>query len=384
MGSLWKNNKNRRFCSFRLEGASMDIIIYGAGYYGKKLLSVVKKYQDVNILGFADSNLTGSIGDKNILDIFHNVERYRKLPIVISVASFEDRYSIYLKLKDAGFEYIYFYLRKEYCYKGKFLENECVSLRDIKNNTLFYAEMSIVDFCNLNCKGCNHYSPIFDKKYPDIEIRMRDIKKISELYDRVIEFGLIGGEPLLNPQIKEYIQQTRQLLPNTEIQMVTNGLLIPNLDHDILKCMSDNKITIAISEYIPTMKIIEKITNTLRNHNIDYVLKPAMFKEKFYKTLSLKSDSNYSKKCISQGCINICDGRIAKCPTVLYIETLNKKFNVNFPTDGIYLLENFEVGEELNKALEKKLPLCEYCIDYQIKWEPCSNDKRLEDFVVVE
>lgn len=361
----------------------MDIIIYGAGFSGKKLMQAVDKYEDIDIIGFMDSVKTGYCEGIPVIG-FGDYIKYKNIPVVISVANFMDKCNIYKRLKNIGFQHIYTYLRKDYCKGHDFFKDECVALNDLSENVLFYAEMSIVDFCNLNCKGCNHYSPIFERQYPDINVRIKDIEKISSLYDDVLEFGLIGGEPLLNPEVKEYIIQARRLLPKTEIQMVTNGLLIPQLDHNILKCICDNKITIAISEYVPTRKIIEKIRETLEKNGIDYVIKPAMFKEKFYKTLSLKKDSIYKKKCISQGCINICDGKIAKCPSVLYIEELNKKFNVRFPEKGIYRLEDFADGKELNDVLDKPIPLCEHCIDYQIQWESCGRVKHLEDFVVIE
>ena len=283
----------------------MDIIIYGAGYYGKKMLHCTRDYEKINVIGFIDSLKEGIYEGIPIMKISDDIDK--SIPIVISVAEFEERYQIYIQLKEVGFQHIYYYLRKKYSSKKSFFESECVSLENIGENTLFYAEMSINDFCNLNCKGCNHYSPIFERKYPDLNTRIKDVEKISNLYDNVLEFGLIGGEPLLNPMIKDYIKKTRQLLPNTVIQMGTNGLLIPKLKEDVLCCISDNNIIFAISEYAPTSEIIKETERILVSHKIDYILKSAVFKEKFYKTLSLKRDSVYEKKCISKGCINICE-----------------------------------------------------------------------------
>lgn len=361
----------------------MDILIYGAGGAGRKLLHTLENYNEIKVAGFIDCVKKDSIENIPVLTLQDIIECYKFMPIVISIANFYEKRKIYEKLKTLGWENIYSYLRKDYCSKKDFFAGECVSLNQISENSLFYAEMGIIDVCNLNCKGCNHYSPIFEKKYPNVDVRIRDVERIVELYDAIVAFGLIGGEPFLSPDIEEYIKRTRNLLPKTEIEMVTNGLLIPKLDSRILECIKDNNITISISQYVPTLKIIDKIKSRLEEYNIDYVLKSAMSKKKFYKTLSLKKDSIYEKKCISRGCINICDGKIAKCPSVLYIDELNKKFDVEFPNEGIYSLDSFSDGRELNLALEKRIPLCEHCINYQIDWEPCSKEQKLEDFVVV-
>lgn len=360
----------------------MDILIYGAGGAGKKLLRILENYSGIKVAGFIDSVKKGSIENIPILTLQDINVHHKFMPIVISVANFYEKRKIYENLKNMDIRNIYSYLRKDYCSKKDFFTGECISLNQISENSLFYAEMGIIDFCNLNCKGCNHYSPIFEKKYPNVDARMRDVERIADLYDDIVEFGLIGGEPFLNPDVEEYIKRTRDLLPKTEIQMVTNGLLIPKLEDRILECIKENSITIAISQYAPTLKMIDKVKSRLEKYNIDYVLKPAMSKKKFYKTLSLDKDSIYEKKCISQGCINICDGKIAKCPSVLYIGELNKKFDVQFPNEGIYSLDSFSDGRELNVALEKSIPLCDHCINYQIDWEPCSNEQKLEDFVV--
>ena len=37
------------------------------------------------------------------------------------------------------------------------------------------------------------------------------------------------SEPLLNPEIEKYIIQTRQCFPKSEIQIITNGLLLLQL-----------------------------------------------------------------------------------------------------------------------------------------------------------
>ncbi len=363
----------------------MDIIIYGAGQLGKKALEVSRKYRDITVKGFADTYKQGTYEGYPIINIAQDTEKYAGIPIVIAVGGFvETRKEIYYYLRRMGLNNIFYYWNKTFCAGHNFLADECVSLAHKPVNILFYAEMSVIDYCNLNCQGCNHYAPIFPKQRPDIEDRMEDVRKIGKLYAEVIEFGLIGGEPLLNPELAEYIRRTSEILPRTRLQMVTNGLLLPTVEDDTLKCIKEHQVLVVISEYVPTAKMLPKAIQRLQQYGIDYEIRSLNIKKTFYKTLSRTSHSRYPKKCISLGCTNICDGRIARCPTVLYIEKLNQMFDVNFPTDGIYKLKDDDDGGKLDQDLQRRIPLCDYCIDYPFVWAPCGGKPQLEDFVVDE
>ena len=93
-------------------------------------------------------------------------------------------------------------------------------------------------------------------------------KYTKEVQDHIIEacgkpfikgLSLLGGEPFESSDICKYIVETRRILPNTMIQIVTNGLLIPTLSKDILDAIRENDIVVSISEYKPTHKIIDRI-----------------------------------------------------------------------------------------------------------------------------
>ena len=65
-------------------------------------------------------------------------------------------------------------------------------------------------------------------------------------------------------------------------------------------------------------------------------------------------------------------------------EELLRRFNVNFPTDGIYSLNDNISAQELCEKLNKKIPLCTYCVDNPIEWEKCSIQPLLDDWGSVE
>lgn len=51
--------------------------------------------------------------------------------------------------------------------KKTFPDGSIIDCRDFSNG--YVLEMQIVNQCNLNCYGCNHFSPIVENKYLSIE-----------------------------------------------------------------------------------------------------------------------------------------------------------------------------------------------------------------------
>ena len=46
---------------------------------------------------------------------------------------------------------------------------ENVQKNKILKSTGLMFEVHLVDHCNLNCKGCSHFSPVSEKKFVDVE-----------------------------------------------------------------------------------------------------------------------------------------------------------------------------------------------------------------------
>ena len=69
--------------------------------------------------------------------------------------------------------------------------------------------VDIVDHCNLNCKGCGHFSPLASKSFLDLETFENDLRRLNELLDGEIYcFEIMGGEALLHPQLEKFIEIT--------------------------------------------------------------------------------------------------------------------------------------------------------------------------------
>lgn len=363
----------------------MSMLFYGAGNWGKAALKIYnrKEHHGDILEGFVDREKTGEFCGYSVYPV-SEIEK-KDIRIVITIADSLIVAEAYNTLKRAGFHDIYrFENRESRCGEtGDFIRDEC-TVCNWGDCVLPKVEMHIMDSCNLNCKGCTHFSPLFEKKQPDFETVIRDVRMLKEKIPHIVIFSILGGEPFLNPQIDRYVAEIRKMLPDTYIQIVTNGLLIPRLSAGILECIRENKIVVQISEYKPTHQMIDRITDTLDQYGITYYIQPYQEKQKFVKPLSLSEASRYPHACISERCVNIWNGRITRCPTLMYIRQFNQVFEQSLPEEGALQLSDCPKGFDLLDALQKEVPLCRHCVLCETEWEQCGVHPSVTDFATAE
>ena len=114
-----------------------------------------------------------------------------------------------------------------------------------------FVEMMTTQVCNLSCRGCSTYSDIVHRGARP----WQDAKQeLVPWLDRVsfADFGVMGGEPLINPDIRNWITGARELMPDTKIRFPTNGLLLEkNFDIvDLLHQVGNSilKITVHVDD----------------------------------------------------------------------------------------------------------------------------------------
>ncbi|MDR0328557.1 MAG: hypothetical protein LBI05_09715 [Planctomycetaceae bacterium] len=89
-------------------------------------------------------------------------------------------------------------------------------------------EVHLVEHCNLKCQCCNHYAPIAEERFLDMETFEKDFERMSLLTGANVEFiRLLGGEPLLHPNLLQFFPIARRLFPNRywiNVEKATTGL----------------------------------------------------------------------------------------------------------------------------------------------------------------
>ncbi|MDR1741872.1 MAG: 4Fe-4S cluster-binding domain-containing protein [Synergistaceae bacterium] len=115
-------------------------------------------------------------------------------------------------------------------------------------------DVHLTDHCNLNCAYCSHFAPLSDKWFLDIETFTKDMLRLSELIaNKAPDIYLLGGEPLLHPNVEKFFPVARAAFPVSLIAMFTNGLLLRAKDEAFWRACRENRIEIWMTVY-PNME----------------------------------------------------------------------------------------------------------------------------------
>jgi organic radical activating enzyme len=89
-------------------------------------------------------------------------------------------------------------------------------------------EVNVVEHCNLACRSCSHLSPVLPKSIVDAALLYRDLALLARHY-HAGTVRLLGGEPLLHPDLLSVIEAVRRSGVTDSVCVVTNGLLLPRM-----------------------------------------------------------------------------------------------------------------------------------------------------------
>ena len=356
-----------------------NVIIWGAGINGLKLKRNLEKFtESVKVCFFCDNNTKKqgcSLEGVKILSYDQIVQMYEEGwdgSIVISVLQLADIVENVrksgVKAKVYGVSHKW-YLRENSHYK---VLTDLLYGIDVTRPRLDYFEYHVSWHCNLKCKGCIHFSNVAKEEFGDLEKYKCDIQRLKELYWGVGTIRIMGGEPLLNKNFLEFCIVSRNLFPDASIKVATNGLLIPNLDTEVLKVMSAYGIGFDITQYPPTSILKEKIELKCMENDVVFGMTP--LRDKFYDSSNLKGDSNGElewESCLSNDCHFLDNGHIAVCALPILYEKFKGILNVNMEIcdeDIINIYDKELDGFSLNERLSRPMPACRYCNARKPKW----------------
>lgn len=87
-------------------------------------------------------------------------------------------------------------------------------------------EIHVIDHCNLNCAGCNHFSPLSQPWTIEVENFKKQLEVLKENIPVVKELILLGGEPTLHPDLPLLCEIARNIFPKAHIVILSNGVKI--------------------------------------------------------------------------------------------------------------------------------------------------------------
>ena len=354
----------------------MKIIIKTAGNYGKELKCLMeKRMPDVEIIGFTDNNCNkwNTICEGvMIYSPFKCIELMKNNEVDKVVIPMRRGYSyvndMYFELKGLGIAEEDILISSVNIYDTNSElnnDNAFVKICDFNYINMGYTASFK---CNLNCKRCGVFSPLYKNDTIDtIEDFKKYVLRFKELIPYFTEFAFFGGEPLLQNDIGECIKFFRSVYPVSPISITTNGILIKSLSDELLEVLRDNQVTINMSVYPVMVNKIDDVYDFVRSKGININIMG--YRMGFLPVLCDEHPFPYNTVehvCI---CPTFYRGKLASCSRFVSVSKYNETFGTDYEyEDGLIDIfdENLKPGDIMPRLL-KPYKLCNSCNVYKIK-----------------
>jgi hypothetical protein len=236
---------------------------------------------------------------------------------------------------------------------------------------LFGVEYNLTEHCNLSCYHCDHASPLMPKKFAVLSEYERDIRALSVAV-HVEEFRIVGGEPLLHPQLLDFLRIARETGIGDAVKVYTNGMLLHTMPDeffaltDILwvstypgvrRRMSDEAIAAKCAEHGVRLDLRSTITEFNRSFINNRIEDEGLVRRIFSQC---KMANEYS-------CFSLYDGMFFRCSVAPWAQARLGMAGIEFPgpeVDGIKVHDNPRLRDQIEARVKSKEPLkaCSYCL----------------------
>jgi organic radical activating enzyme len=117
------------------------------------------------------------------------------------------------------------------------------SVAEVSRIQLRALEINAVLHCNLSCRGCSHASPAAARWFADPVVVERDLRLLSHVATTE-HVRVLGGEPLLHPDLRGVLAAVRASGIRGRIRVVTNATRLHLAPWDWLECADEVHVSI--------------------------------------------------------------------------------------------------------------------------------------------
>ena len=249
--------------------------------------------------------------------------------------------------------------------------------------------ISIVEHCNLNCWGCDHCAPLAEEYFLGIDEFERDMSRLAELTKdsegAIGTIKLMGGEPLLHPDIQKFTNISRRFFPGSRIEITTNGILLLKQPDSFWKNCRENNITIVATRY-PLNIDWDRNKDKAKAENVlfeFYGNSGNELKTSYHIPFDINGTQdtviNFMHCFHANTCRELKHGRLYTCTVVPHAEHFMNVFGIkinecNKDSIDIYDVKNMK---EILEFLARPIPFCRYCNVLARTWgHPWQRSKR--------
>lgn len=226
-------------------------------------------------------------------------------------------------------------------------------------------EVDVVDHCNLACRSCSHLSPIARKYFASETQIANDLSMLSANM-RVGRLKVVGGEPLLHPNLEGILRAIRSAALCDRIALITNGLLLGRIGAAIFALVDEVVVSNYVSAPADSEVLREVSALAAKNGACFRVDEVTSFREMFrfdhedtegltpriYKTCEIAHVYR---------CVSVRSGYLYKCPQAHAIARIK---GADSTPDGIRIARDSNFVQQLQEYLSRADPLqaCSSCL----------------------
>ncbi len=229
-------------------------------------------------------------------------------------------------------------------------------------------EIMVTDHCNLCCRTCDHLAPVMEERFQSPDSLKTDLALLSKsiLFRKV---KLIGGEPLLHPQLAYITKIVRESDICERILLVTNGTLLSRVSDELL-----NKIDeIEISQY-PDTSLSKETLEYFKKRAESFSTKFSVFYYPYFQNQFslhgtqdkqlIRSIFKSCKRANLWGCHVVYKGHLFRCPQSIYLPRVIPKIKNNPFADGLKITSSRRFKKQALAFFKEGKPLnaCAYCL----------------------
>lgn len=223
-------------------------------------------------------------------------------------------------------------------------------------------EAHVVDHCNLTCAECCSLSPLLPARFTSPAELAHDLAlAVKVLAPRV--FKLVGGEPLLHPEIVELARVARRSGVAPRLSLTTNGLLLPRMPDALWEELD----ALTISRY-PAPGLPAALVAEVEDKAAHFGVRVSWKQQDAFVTMSLparrddeaETTAIFSRCWLRERCHLVRDGRFYTCTRPVHLQTLLGP-SQDLTADGLPLADC--TAEAVLAYLQRERPLaaCAHC-----------------------
>jgi organic radical activating enzyme len=235
-------------------------------------------------------------------------------------------------------------------------------------------ELHVTEHCNLRCAHCCNTSPYLSDKTLAPSMIAETLAKMSSVLHADV-FKIMGGEPLLHPEITEVLRVVKASGVADVVRLFTNGLLLAQMDDAFWREL--DHLTVSSYTSAPVRpEHLAMIEEKARAFDVVLNIKPVeafsqvMHNERRHDDVGIQK--TYDDCWLRHRCLVARDGRFFICTRSAYLVDMHERVSLIEPyadaarrrDDDSVALSDPDLGEKLVALLNRRTPLnaCRFCL----------------------